>query len=162
VRATRTEFWSPNLSVLASSVCAIAALTFALWLTRARPGDAWELSPALTITPERAAEGFIAAYRTRAFERAASFALGPLAHALHAGTLRPPPAAEGGDARLFVLQESHVLKHDKLRLLGVLVLPEQDESAGQPISVTVLRQAGRYWVVDFQFLDAPSATEPTP
>jgi hypothetical protein len=155
---TRAEFWSPNRSVIVSSLCATVLLAAGLWLTRARPGDALDLLPALTVTPERAAEGFIAAYRAQAFERAASFATGPLAAALKAKTVRT--AADSGDARVFVLQESHVLKHDKLRLLGVLVLPSQDESVGQPVSVTVIRNASRYWVTDFSFPDAPERTTP--
>jgi hypothetical protein len=150
---------APGTVILSSAFAAACALGCVLWITRPRPGEFEMPDRALTITPERAAEGFITAYRAQAFERAASFATGSLARAVRARAQNPhtqnPPAAPSDD-RQFVLQESHVLRAQRLRLVGVLIHPNQDESEGQAVSLVVMKDKGRYWVEDLEWPSAPA------
>jgi hypothetical protein len=148
----------PGSVILASALAAACALGAALVITRRHPGDFEAPDRALTITPERAAEGFITAYRAESFERAASFATGPLARAVQAKarTVQAKMSEPATDDRQFVLQESHVLRAERLRLVGVLVHPNQDESEGQAVSVVVMKAKGRYWVEDLEWPSAPA------
>jgi hypothetical protein len=143
---------------LLSSLAAAAVLSLTLTVTRPRPGDNSALERTLRITPERAAESFIDAYQTGAFERAANFATGTLARGLRSRAKRA--AAVGGQTRLWVLQESHVLREDKLRFLGVLIRPDEDESLGWPIALTVVKRDGGFWVEDLHWPKGPPREEP--
>jgi hypothetical protein len=143
---------------LLSSLAAAAGLSLALTLTRPRAGDSSALERTLRITPERAAESFIDAYQTGAFARAANFATGTLSRSLRSRARQP--AAVSGQTRLWVLQESHVLRQDKLRFLGVLIRPDEDESLGWPIALTVVKRDGSYWVEDLHWPKGPPREEP--
>lgn len=145
---------SPGVVVLSSSLLAAIALSIALWLTRAPSVDAWHTAADLTVTPERAAESFVEAFRRGAYARAASFATGALARSLRT---RPPEraATTESDRRRFVLQESHWLRQGRLRLVGVLVNDGEDESAGQTVALTLMRREQRYFVEDVQWNDPP-------
>jgi hypothetical protein len=131
--------------VLCSAVLATVALTVALWLTRTSDEARTASERAAGNTPERAAESFIEAYQSGAFARAAHFAAEPLAHTLAA---RPASSAEraGAEPELFVVQESHRLEQQRLRLSGVLVHEGQPEAQGKAVSLTLQRQDGRYLV----------------
>ena len=132
--------------VFGSAVLATLALGAALWLTRP-PADAAMVNGRGSVrlignTPERAAESFIEAYRSGALERASHFATAELARTLAdlpAG--RPAPEHES-----FVVQESHRLGAERLRLLGLLVHDGQAESDGTSVSLTLHKQNGRYLV----------------
>jgi hypothetical protein len=149
---------SPLGSWLLSSLAATASLALALTVTQPRPGDRSAVERTLRITPERAAESFIDAYQAGAFERAANFATGTLARSLR--TRAKHAAAVGGQTRLWVLQESHVLREDKLRFLGVLIHPAEDESLGWPIALTVIKRDGSFWVEDLHWPKGPPREEP--
>jgi hypothetical protein len=149
---------SPLRLGLLSSLAAGAALCLALSVTRPRAGDSSAVERTLRITPERAAESFVDAYQTGAFGRAANFATGTLARSLRERA--KGAAAVGGATRLWVLQESHVLRQDKLRFLGVLVRPDEDESLGWPIALTVVKRDGSYWVEDLHWPKGPPPEEP--
>ena len=131
--------------VLVSTVLAAGALSTALWLTRPR-ADA--LTPAERLSgssPERAAESFIEAYQSGAFARAAHFATGPLAKTL---AVRPKSLAERTETEheSFVVQESHRLERERLRLSGVLVREGQAEADGRAVSLTLQKHDDRYLV----------------
>jgi hypothetical protein len=142
------------LSSLAASVC----LALTLIATRPGAGPSAAEERALRITPERAAESFIDAYQAGAFERAAGFATGTLASALRTRAKRT--AAQGGNTRIWVLQESHLLRQDKLRFLGVLMRPEEDESVGWPVALTVVKRDDGFWVEDLHWPKGPPREEP--
>jgi hypothetical protein len=138
----------PVWPLLLSSAAAALAVCAALWLTRPTPQTAWEDSTRLASTPERVAEGFVQAYRMRAYGRAASLATGPLA-----ANLRRRPSAPNGarrapdDGRRFLLQESHWLPKDRLRLVGALLRNDDDEAAAPTLNVLLTRKGTR-WLVD--------------
>jgi hypothetical protein len=128
--------------VLASAVLAALTLSAALWLTRPR-GDGLTASERLTgSTPERAAESFIDAYQSGAFERASRFATGELAQTLAARASDPSDA----EHQSFVVHESHRLDAQRLRLSGVLVREGQAESDGRAVSLTLQKHNDRYLV----------------
>ena len=143
---------------LLSSLAAAACLALTLIVTRPGAGPTAAEERVLRITPERAAEGFIDAYQAGAFERAAGFATGTLARALHTRAKRS--AAQGSNERVWVLQESHVLRQDKLRFLGVLVRPDEDENVGWPVALTVVKRNDSFWVEDLHWPKGPPREEP--
>lgn len=133
--------------VLASAVLAALTLSAALWLTRPS-GEALTASERLLgSTPERAAESFIEAYQSGAFDRAAHFATGELAQTLAA---RPKSLAERPETEpereSFVVHESYRLESQRLRLSGVLVREGQAESDGKAVSLTLQKHDDRYLV----------------
>lgn len=131
--------------VLASAVLAASTLSAALWLTRPS-SDALSASERLTgSTPERAAESFIEAYRSGAFDRASHFATGQLAQTLAA---RPSSLVERVETEheSFVVQESFRLESQRLRLAGVLLREGQAESDGEAVSLTLQKHNDRYLV----------------
>jgi hypothetical protein len=138
----------PWVPLLISSGAAALALCAALWLTRPTPESAWEDSTRLASTPERVAEGFVQAYRARDYARAASLAAGPLAANLRQrkrsrdDARRPPD-----DGRKFLLQESHWLPKDRLRLVGALLQNDEEEAAAPTLNV-ILTRKGTRWLVD--------------
>jgi hypothetical protein len=147
----------PVAIVLLSSAAAALALGAALALSR----DAGSSSglDADTLTPERASEEFMAAYRTRDFAKAASWSTGELGKEMQKRARSAPrsqPSAASADGRRWVLQESHVLREDKLRFVGVLVEPSQDESAGWPVALTIVRRERRYLVEDLFWPKGPA------
>lgn len=147
----------PSLTVLASTLLAGLVLAASLWLTRGQSASAWREEAALTLTPERAAEGFIDASRRRAYERAAHFASGALARELRQRAKAAQPADDPPDARRFILQESHWLRGERLRLVGVLVNEGEDETAGQNVALTLSRYGDRYLVEDVEWKEASEA-----
>jgi hypothetical protein len=132
--------------VLASALLAALTLAAALHATRAPDEPVNQAGDRLTGTPERAAESFIEAYRSGAFQRAAYFASGALADDLRARAQREPAAATPAARDAFVVHESHRMAQQRLRLLGVLVHDGQAEDAGTPVSLTLHKQNGRYLV----------------
>jgi hypothetical protein len=149
---------SPSLIIVASCALATVGLMIALRLTVPHAGDDWQVAAALTVTPERAAEGFVDAYRRGAYARAASFATGQLARAVkqrarsQVAKLSPPSQP---DSRRFVLQESQWLRHERLRLIGVLVNANEDESAGKTVALTMMKRDQRYYVEDVDWDERP-------
>ena len=138
----------PLLPLLLSSGVAALALCAALWLTRPTPESAWENSLRLATTPERVAEGFVRAYRARAYERAAGLATGPLATNLRGRRgARNDAQRAPDDGRRFLLQESHFLPHDRLRLVGALLRNDEDEASAPTLHVMLTRKGTR-WLVD--------------
>jgi hypothetical protein len=131
--------------VLASAVLAALTLSAALWLTRPSSEALTASERLLGSTPERAAESFIEAYQSRAFDRAAHFATGELARTLAA---RPKSLAErvATERESFVVQESYRLESQRLRLSGVLVREGQTESEGKAVSLTLQKHDDRYLV----------------
>jgi hypothetical protein len=130
--------------VLCSAVLATVALTVALWLTRASDEALTASERSAGNTPERAAESFIEAYQSGAYARAAHFAAAPLAQKLAA---RPESTVEqASEPESFVVQESHRLEQQRLRLSGVLVREGQAEAEGKVVSLTLQKLDGRYLV----------------
>jgi hypothetical protein len=146
--------------VLLSSAAAAAAMGVALWLSRPEIHEGFAPELAVRITPERAAEGFIEAYLVEDFARAASFATDTFARAVRARAKQNDSAAHGRVASTWLLQESHVLRADKLRFVGVLVRPGQDESAGWPLTLTMIRRDARYWVDELHWPKGPPSEKP--
>jgi hypothetical protein len=130
--------------VLCSALLATVTLSVALWLTRPSDEAASSGERSAGSTPERAAESFIEAYRSGAFERAAHFATGQLAQTLIGRA--EGPAQRAMEHESFVVQESHRLEQHGLRLSGVLVREGQAEAEGKAVSLTLQRQDGRYLV----------------
>jgi hypothetical protein len=143
---------------LLSSLAASACLALALFATRPGAGPSVAEQRVLRSTPERAADSFIDAYQAGAFERAASFATGTLCDALRARA--KGAAAQGGNPRVWVLQESHQLRQDKLRFLGVLMRPDEDESVGWPVALTVVKRDDGFWVEDLHWPKGPPREAP--
>ncbi|HEY2733987.1 MAG TPA: hypothetical protein VGI70_08380, partial [Polyangiales bacterium] len=126
--------------------------------SRPRAGDVSAEERALRTTPEHAAENFIEAYRAHAYARAADFANGSFARALRKRADRP--AADGGNGRIWVLQETHYLRKDKWRFVGVLTKQDEDESLGWPIALTVIKRDDGYFVDDLHWPKGPPTEEP--
>lgn len=137
----------PLWIVLSSALLAGATLTGALWLTRPSEQSSLLASERVSGTPERAAETFIEAYQSGALDRAAHFATGKLAQELK-GQTRPAAANEHPT---FVVQESHRMSGQRLRLLGVLLREGEAESAGKSVSLVLQKQAGRYLVEEIDW-----------
>lgn len=129
--------------VLASAVLAALTLSAALWLTRSSSEALTASERLLGSTPERAAESFIEAYQSGAFDRASHFATGELAQTLAA---RPKSLVEHVERESFVVQESYRLESQRLRLSGVLVREGQAESDGKAVSLTLQKHDDRYLV----------------
>ena len=145
---------NPLLPVAISSVAAGAALALALSLTRAGEHDALGTDSAAHATPERVAESFIHAYLAEDYARAVTFATPAFAHDVRARHKHERQTQAIAD-RSWVLQESHVLRADKLRFLGVLVTDDQDESTGWPVTLTLLRRDGHYRVDELHWPKGP-------
>jgi hypothetical protein len=126
-------------------------LAIALWLTRPTELTAAFASERMSGTPERAAESFIDAYRSGALDRAAHFATGKLAQTLQAQAKRPQPAPAANEHEAFIVQESHRLEGQRLRLVGVLVHEGEAESAGKSVSVIVHKHTGHYLVEEIEW-----------
>lgn len=145
----------PWALILTSAAGAGLALAAALWSTRAAPPDVWYGSEHLALTPERAAETFLEAYQSGALDRAAQVSAKPLSRKLLARAARGSSATKTGSApaehRSFVVQESHRLDDLRLRLLGVLVREGEPDSAGTPVSLTLIRDKSRYVVQEFEW-----------
>ena len=150
---------APSSIIAASCALASIALLVALRWSVPRAGDDWQIAASLSVTPERAAEGFVDACRRGAYARAASFATGELARAVkerarsQLAKLAPPNPP---DARRFVLQESQWLRNERLRLIGVLVNANEDESAGQTVALTMMKREQRYYVEDVDWDEGPA------
>ena len=128
----------PGLSiVLASTLLAALALVIALRLTRPAVSNVVFTREHLTDTPERAADSFIDAYRAGDYERAAHFATPSFAKKLH-GQRAVPRADEDPDQQeSFMVQESHRVDDQTLRLQGVLLREGEDENDGRSVSLTL-------------------------
>jgi hypothetical protein len=135
---------------MASAIAAAVALAVALWLTRDASAELGHDLKHLTVTPERAAESFILAYRSGAFDRAAELATGELARGLRA-RYRQGEARVPNSHQTFVVQESHRLSDERLRLLGTLVDDGADERTGTPVSIGLRRLKTRYLVEEIQW-----------
>ena len=61
------------------------------------------------------------------------------------------PASAPPDARRFILQESHWLRGERLRLVGVLLNDGEAEADGQTIALTLSRHEDRYLVEDVEW-----------
>jgi hypothetical protein len=139
--------------VLLSTLLAAAALLVALQLTRPLDADAYA-GERLAGTPERAAESFIEAYRSGAYERAAHFATGALAEQLRAqARTQPQPDARLARAReTLIVHESHRMEQQRLRLVGVVLRDGQhDERQGTSVSLTLHKPSGRYLVEEISW-----------
>jgi hypothetical protein len=147
----------PAIWVLLSSLAAAGTLAVALFAAGRPSAAALENEHALNVTPERAADSFIEAYQAQSFDRAADFATGTLQRALRAKAKHPSTHRES--ARVWVLEESHLLRQDKLRFLGVLVQPDEDESAGCPLALTVVKRDAGYYVEDLHWPKGPPQQE---
>ena len=150
---------TPSALVLLSSVGAAATLGAALWLTRPSALDPALLEAPAHATPERSAESFIDAYLAEDYARAARFATPAFAK-----TVKQRPKHRSAQYavanRRWLLQESHVIRADKLRFVGVLVTPDQDESTGWPVTLTLLRRDGTFRVDELHWPKGPPSAEP--
>jgi hypothetical protein len=136
---------SPAGYLIASSATAGAALLLMLFWTRPGMLDSQTPESALQLTPERAAEGFIDAYLSEDYARAAGFALEPFASAVRARP-RHDGRVASANTLSWLLQETHMLRGDRLRFVGVLLRPGQDEGSGWPVTLTLERDATRFRV----------------
>jgi hypothetical protein len=128
--------------VFFSAALATLALATALWLTRPANDLAMGSERLTGSTPERAAESFIEAYRSGEFERAAHFATAELARTL----VQPPKQSRSAEHESFIVQESHRLDGQRLRLSGLLLREGQAESEGRSVALTLHKQDERYLV----------------
>jgi hypothetical protein len=138
-RLASSALWIPGVSSLAAA----ATLSYALFATRL---DADYEPPA--VTPERAAQDFARAYRSRDYAVAAQLATGDLRRSLEFRTrsarlrgAREPTETAG---RCFVIDESFVLAKEKLRFAGVLAEEDTPDARGWPVSITVVRDGDHY------------------
>jgi hypothetical protein len=156
--AVREALWIPGVSSLAAA----ATLGYALYATRLDPERE---EPA--VTPERAAQDFAAAYRSRDYERAAKLATGGLRRSLEvrvrSDRLRGARDGSAPSARAFVIDESFLLEKDKLRFTGVLAEADTPDARGWPMSITVVRDGDRYFAEALQWPKGPPPdAEPLP
>jgi hypothetical protein len=137
--AFRDALWIPSVSGLAAA----ATLSYALFATRL---DAEYEPPA--VTPERAAQDFMHAYRSRDYAGAARLATGQLQRSLESRTrsarLRPTKEPAEITARWFVIDESFVVAKQKLRFNGVLADEDTPDARGWPASITVVQDGDHY------------------
>ncbi|HET6338511.1 MAG TPA: hypothetical protein VFG30_35070 [Polyangiales bacterium] len=137
--AVRDAFLIPGVSSLAAA----ATLSYALFATRL---DAEYEQP--SVTPERAAQEFASAYRSRDYAKAAKLATGDLRRSLESrvrsARLRGARESPVPTARSFVIDESFVLAKDELRFAGVLAEADTPDAKGWPISITVVRDGDTY------------------
>lgn len=153
---------SPAVYVLLSSAAAGAALALTLWSTQPGAFDDHVPERAFRLTPERAAENFIEAYLAEDFVQAATFAAEPFARAVRSRPKRASQQQRAANNLRWLLQESHVLRADKLRFVGVLVGPGEDESSGWPVTLTLVRNAGaRYRVESLHWPKGPPPELPS-
>ena len=145
--------YRPARVVLLSALAASLALAGALALSRE---GAFARAPA-PLRPERAAEEFMIAYRARDYARAARWTTGQLMREMRkrAKNQKSADRTLSSDGRSWLLQESHLLRDEKLRFLGVLVRPDQEESSGWPVEVTVVRRDASYLVEDLHWPKGP-------
>lgn len=131
--------WLPGMSGLA----AVATLSYALIATRL---DAGYEQPA--VTPERAAQQFASAYRSRDYTSAARLATGDLRRELElrvrSARLQGVRGSSEPTARFFVIDESFVLAKDKLRFAGVLAEADTPDAKGWPVSISMVRDGDTY------------------
>src|SRR5690349_21106078 len=115
-RAMRDALWIPSVSGLAAA----ATLSYALLATRLETAREEETG----VTPERAAQEFVAAYRSRDYATAAQRATGDLRRSLElrvrSARLQGARALPLPSARALVIDESFLLAKTKLRFSGVL------------------------------------------
>jgi hypothetical protein len=159
-RAVRDALWIPSVSSLA----AVATLSYALVATRLEGGREDDAS----MTPERAAQEFVAAYRSRDYAAAAKRATGDLRRSLE---LRVRSARLQGarelplpSTRAFVIDESFLVTKTKLRFSGVLAKEDTPDARGWPVSITVVREGDRYLAEALQWPKGqpPDAAEQVP
>lgn len=140
LRAVRDALWVPTVSGLAAA----AALSCALLATRLETSREEEGG----VTPERAAQAFVAAYRSRDYAAAAKCATGDLRRSLElrvrSARLQGAPALPIPSTRAFVIDESFLLAKTKLRFSGVLAEEDTPDARGWPVSVTVVLEGDRY------------------
>ena len=152
--ALRDALWIPGVSSLAAA----ATLSYALFATRL---DAGYEPPAMT--PERAAQDFVLAYRSRDYAAAAKLATGDLRRSLEFRTrsarLRGAREPSETAARWFVIDESFVLAKDKLRFTGVLAEADTPDARGWPVSITVIRDDEHYLVEALYWPKGPPPDE---
>ncbi len=110
----------PFTLALGSSVAAIIATVVVLHEVPSDDGSS-EHERTLTLTPERAAESFVAAYTAAAYERASHFATGTLARKLRAQARQERLAgtAKATPMRSLLIEESFFLTQGRLRLTGL-------------------------------------------
>jgi hypothetical protein len=152
--AVREALWIPGVSSLAAA----AALSYALYATRL---DSEPDEPA--VTPERAAQNFAAAYRSRDYEGAAKLATGGLRRSLEirvsSARLRGARELAPASARAFVIDESFLIDKDKLRFTGVLAEADTPDARGWPMSITVVRDGDHYLAETLQWPKGPPPDE---
>jgi hypothetical protein len=152
--AVREALWIPGVSTLAAA----ATLSYALYATRL---DTEREEPA--VTPERAAQDFATAYRSRDYEAAAKLATGDLRRALElrvsSARLRGAREVSAASARTFVIDESFLLAKTKLRFTGVLAEADTPDARGWPVSITVVREGDRYLAEALQWPKGPPPDE---
>lgn len=140
LKALRDALFVPGVSSLAAA----AALGYALFVTRL---DAEPKPPA--VTPERAAQEFAHAYRSRDYAEAARLSTGQLRRELEnrirSARLRGARATAEPTARVFVIDESFMLEKNKLKLGGVLADEDTPDAKGWPVSITVVRDGDTYF-----------------
>ena len=146
-----------NGIVLVSTLAAAASLMLALAVTRPGAQDRFEGSHPQHATAEQVAERFVDAFLAEDYARAAGLATPAFARTVREriGHRRTPPATAGCS---WLLQESHMLRANKLRLVGVLLEAGQDESTGWPLAVTVVERRGRYLVDEVHWSKGPPTT----
>lgn len=137
--AVRDALWIPGVSGLAAA----ATLSYALFATRLETDH-----EAVTVTPERAAQQFAAAYRSRDYVGAAKLATGDLRRSLEVrmrtDRLRGTRELGTPSARAFVIDESFLLEKTKLKFNGVLAEEDTPDARGWPVSITVVLDGDRY------------------
>lgn len=152
--AVRDALWIPGVSSLAAA----ATLSYALFATRLEnePED-------VAITPERAAQEFVGAYRSRDYAGAAKLATGELRRSLE---LRRRSARLQGardipvpSSRVFVIDESFLLAKTKLMFNGVLAEADTPDARGWPVSITVVLDGDRYLAEALHWPEGPPPDE---
>jgi hypothetical protein len=152
--ALRDALWIPGVSSLAAA----ATLSYALYATRL---DTEREEPA--VTPERAAQDFTTAYRSRDYGAAAKLATGDLRRSLEyrvsSARLRGAREVSPPSARTFVIDESFLLAKTKLRFTGVLAEADTPDARGWPMSITVVRDGDHYLAEALQWPKGPPPDE---
>lgn len=137
--AFRDALWIPSVSGLAAA----ATLSYALFATRL---DTEYEPPA--VSPERAAQDFVRAYRSRDYAAAARLATGQLRRSLEfrsrSARLQAAREPAATSAHCFVIDESFVVAKDKLRFAGVLAEEDTPDARGWPVSITVVRDGDHF------------------
>jgi hypothetical protein len=107
----------------------------------------------LSLTPERAAESFVAAYTGADYARAARFSSGDLARELRgrARSRRLSGATTTHRERALLIEESFFLTQGRLRLTGIAARGDADHETSStqddwPVSLVLGREGDRYLV----------------